>query len=232
MGAFGSTGCVIAAFLTFFAWTSRAQLMGLTFAALCVGIVIVGGASLAAVLRATDRVTLGLTHSGEIVGRRARRILRIMSRLAREAAHSPSGLRPHRLAALRRLLVAARDPEVESWISDDVRGRAELLMARASAAAGGPAWAYDAARRDEVRALLMAAAKHLADPSAAEADLAALDQPIATAPMLSRVAPRTPGVRLALDAPQGHELAEGDELTDDEPLGAVRTSRARTISRR
>jgi len=175
VGAIGSTGCVIAGVLAFIAWTMRSQPMSMIDVALRLAIVIVGGASLAAVLHATDRAALPTTHSAEIMGQRVRRILRNMARLSCDVACSPSDLGPRRVTALKRLLTALHDPEIERWIPIDVRGRAELLLARACAREGGPAWAKNVKLRSEVRALLSAATRHLADPSAAESDLAALD---------------------------------------------------------
>jgi hypothetical protein len=106
-----------------------------------------------------------------VVCARARPVLRRLIRLA-------ALLRRGRLArdhegALRRALAAAGEPDLAPWIPADVRGRAQLLLARAVAAAQPT---LPAQARREVRSLLTAAASHLDDAAPAVADLAAVDR--------------------------------------------------------
>ncbi|MEO7328794.1 MAG: hypothetical protein ABI193_09470, partial [Minicystis sp.] len=148
-----------------------------------------------------------LTRPGKVVSRSARRLLQRLTKLAWQAARSPERFGPRRIGALESTLAAAADPELERWIPADVRGRAELLLARAGAAAGGPVWADDPATRRRTRELLASAAGHLLDPEPAALDLAALDR----AHRGARVAPRA---RVALD-PGGTLLSESTR--EDEP---------------
>ena len=94
-----------------------------------------------------------------------------IARLAAGAERSPHTFCTRQLAALRRAIAATRDPDVAPWIAPDVVGRAELLLARALALHGGPRWTDNGARRADVCDLLRRAARHLADPAPALADL-------------------------------------------------------------
>ena len=173
VGAVGSAGvlAVIAAALV--AWSTGWQPWGLGDLALCAIAVGLGGVSLAAVLCAVDRTAGVLTCRGDLVGRKARGVLRRMARLAVISRRGP--VEPGRAAALRRALAAASDPELLPWIPGDVRGRAELLLARLVAAGGGASWPAMPPSRREVRVLLASAAAHLDDAAPAEADLAVVD---------------------------------------------------------
>src|SRR5262249_18510793 len=144
--------------------------------ALCLGGVISGGLSLAAIFRATDRFGIAAeTRSGEQIGRGARRVLRRLSRLAAQAERSPERFGARRIATLPRTLAAAVEPDLLPWTRADVRGRGELLLARAEAKLGGPSWAGEEVRRRRISELLRTAAAELTDPGPAEADLAAID---------------------------------------------------------
>jgi hypothetical protein len=170
-----------------------------------VPVVVFGGLSLAAVFRAVDRTAGAFARRGELVGRKARAVLRRLARL--EAQARRGRVDPGRTFALRRALASTADPEIAPWFPADVRGRAELLLAREIAAAGGPAWPARAAARREVRALLTSAIQHLDDATPARADLAAL----ARAP-----ARRAERGRFAA-APE--ELAEEDAAASAEAAG-------------
>ncbi len=185
-GALGSVGVFAFGILTFVGWTTGWSPHGLVDLGLGFIALIFGGMSLAAVLRASDRDGARLTRPGKVVSRSAGRLLQRLAKLAWQAARSPERFGPRRIGALERTLAAVVDPELERWIPTDVRGRAELLLARAGAAAGGPSWADDPAMRKRTCALLESAAGHLLDPAPAEADLAALDR----AHHGARVAPR------------------------------------------
>jgi hypothetical protein len=174
-GALGSTGLFAVLMWTVAAWSSRWSPRTAMDIGLCVLVVIVGGSSLATVLHALDQNTRPLTLSGEAVRRGARGVLDGLVGLADRAERAPDRLTERHVASLRRALARAEAPELAPWIPDDVRGRAELLLARALAARAGHAWAADATRRDHVRALLTSAAALLADPAPARRDLAALD---------------------------------------------------------
>lgn len=175
-GAIGSTGLVFVAGAMFVACTSRWVPTSPEELLLCLLGLVSGGLSLAAVFRATDRASAPrLTRSGEEIGRGARLILRRMARLATQAERSPDAFGPRRVAALRRALLAADEPEISPWIPADVRGRGELLLARAETRLSGPSWAREEARRRHIRELLLTAKESLADPGPAEADLAAID---------------------------------------------------------
>ena len=135
---------------------------------------IAGGVSLAVVLRAVDAPREWLTLRGDLVGRAARRALRRALRLGAHAERSPARFGARRVAALEKTLGMLADPLVAGWIPADVRGRTELLLARASAASGGARWSRDPRLRAQVRSLLVAAAEHLAEPGPARSDLRAL----------------------------------------------------------
>jgi hypothetical protein len=174
-GALGSLGLFLVAACALAAraagWTPRTT----SGTAIVVGLVIAGGLSLAVVLRAVDAPRERLTLRGDVVGRAARRALRRALRLAGHAERSPERFGARRVAALRKTLAMLADPVVADWIPADVRGRTELLLARAIAASGGGRWTRDPSLRAEVRALLLAAADHLAEPEPARSDLDALD---------------------------------------------------------
>jgi hypothetical protein len=175
-GALGSLGVVLVAGCALIAraggWAPRT--LGGTAAVLA--LVIAGGLSLAAVLRALDAPRERLTLRGDLVGRAARRALRRAARLGAHAERAPERFGARRVAALHKTLEMLADPAVCGWIPDDVRGRTELLLARALAAGAGARWSRDDRLRAEVRALLAAAAGHLAEPAPAEADLQVLDE--------------------------------------------------------
>lgn len=174
-GALGSTGLFGVLMWSVAAWASRWSPRTAADVGLCVVAVILGGGSLAAVLHALDQNTRPLTRSGEAVRRGARSVLDRLAIVADRAARSPIDL-PHReIEHLRRALASAEAPDLAPWIPEDVRARAELLLARALAARAGHAWAHDDALRERVHALLLAAAARLADPAPARRDLAALD---------------------------------------------------------
>jgi hypothetical protein len=213
-GALGSVGLLGVSTAAFVAWTSRWHPSSLSDLGLCIAGVIAGGLSLATIFRATDRTDQQLTRSGEIIGRGARRILRRMARLAERTEQTPDHFGARDVAALRRALSAAAEPEIARWIPAEVRGRAELLLARAETRLYGPGWAREDARREQVKRLLLAAAGRLADPRPAEADIAALDQ----APAAGRRAPRR-RIRIpaaTVRARCGPEPAEA--LDEDEPV--------------
>ncbi|MRG97599.1 hypothetical protein [Polyangium spumosum] len=174
-GALGCTGLVLAASAAFIAvttgWLPRSHLE----VAIVVATVIAAGACLAAVLRALDRARPLPTCEGEPVGHAARLVAQRLARLSTCATEDAARFGPRRINALRRALAAAAEPALATWIPDDVRGRAELLLARAIVAQARPGWTRDAALRAEVRSLLVRATKHLDEPSVAEADLVALD---------------------------------------------------------
>ncbi len=117
----------------------------------------------------------GLTVRGAVVGRAARRALRRAGRLARHAARAPERFGPRRVTALRKTLSMLADPAHRRL---DPRGRARprgaSLLARAIAASVGARWAREASVRTEVRALLLAAADHLIEPTPARLDLLVL----------------------------------------------------------
>lgn len=140
--------------------------------------VIAGGLSLAAVLRAldVDAPRARRTLRGDRIGGAARLALRRAARLADHAERRPERFGPRRVAALRAALRTLADPAITAWIPDDVRGRAELLLARALAAGAGPRWSQRERVRGEVRALLEAAATHMDQPAPAKSDLRALDE--------------------------------------------------------
>ncbi len=174
-GALGCTGLVLAAGAAFVAvttgWLPRSHLE----VAVVLATVIAAGACLAVVLQALDRARPLPTCEAEPVGHAARRVARRLARLATCADADAARFGVRRIHALQRALSAAADPTLLPWIPDDVRGRGELLLARAIVAHARPGWTRDAAVRAEVRSLLVRARKHLDEPSAAEADLLALD---------------------------------------------------------
>lgn len=174
VGALGSAGVLAVVATGLVAWSTGWQPWGVADLARCLLAVVIGGGSLAAVLCAVDRTAGALSFRGDLVGRKARGVLRRMARLAVVARRGDDAR--GRATALRRALAASSDPELLPWIPADVRGRAELLLARLVAASGGVAWPVAASSRREVRALLAAAAAHLDDAAPAEADLAVVDR--------------------------------------------------------
>ncbi len=174
-GAVGSTGLFGVLMWTVGAWSSRWSPRTAADVGLCVVAVIVGGGSLAAVLHALDQNTRPLTRAGETVRRSALRILDRLLVIADRATRSPGDLPLREVENLHRALASAEAPDLATWIPEDVRGRAELLLARTLASRAGHAWASDEACRERVRALLVAAASRLADPAPARHDLDALD---------------------------------------------------------
>lgn len=181
-GALGSLGLLLVAACAFVAATGGWELRGVGATAATVALVIAGGLSLAAVLRALDAPRERLTVRGAVVGTAARRALRRALRLAHHAARAPERFGPRRVTALRRTLSMLADPLIADWIPADVRGRAELLLARAIAASAGARWTRDASVRSEVRALLLAAADHLIEPTPARLDLLMLAERTEAAP--------------------------------------------------
>lgn len=176
VGALGSLGLLLVIAVAFVA-RAAGMTPGSAFGTLFfVALVLAGGYSLAVVLRAIDEPRARLALPGEVVGRAARRALRRVMRLSGHAARSPERVSPRRVAALRRTLDMLTDPLVADWIPADVRGRTELLLARAMAASGGARWARDARLLIEVRSLLAAAAAHLSEPGPARSDLLTLDE--------------------------------------------------------
>jgi hypothetical protein len=174
-GALGSLGVVLVAGCALIAraggWSPRTP----SGSAAVLALVIAGGLSLAAVLRALDAPRESLTLRGDRVGRAARRALRRVARLAAHAERAPERFVARRLVALHETLEMLADPTVAGWIPDDVRGRTELLLARSLAAGAGACWPRDNGLRAKIRVLLAAAAGHLAEPAPAEADLQVLN---------------------------------------------------------
>jgi hypothetical protein len=189
-GALGSLGLLLVSACAFVAVTGGWELRGLRATAVTVALVIAGGISLAAVLHAIDAPRERLTVRGAVVGRAARRALRRARHLAHHAERAPERFGPRRVTALRRTLSMLEDPLIADWIPADVRGRAELLLARAIAASAGARWAREASLRTEVRALLLAAADHLIEPTPARLDLLALTEH--TEPTPTQREPRRP----------------------------------------
>jgi hypothetical protein len=214
-GALGSAGFLAVASATLMGWLVGWTPHTALDVSLCVGGVIAGGMSLAAILRAVDRRDPLSTESGVIVGRAARRVVRRLAKLAHHARTAPSGFGARRIAALRRSLHAAGSPEISRWVPPDLRGRAALLLARAIAAHAAGRWMADAPRRAEIAALLTRAVEDLSDPRPAAADLAVLKRrPAGEAP--SRAVP----VRIAL-------LEQEDDVLDEPPERALIRARAR-----
>jgi hypothetical protein len=218
-GTLGSVGLFVVATTAFVAVTSNWRPVSPSDFALCLAGVVAGGLSLATIFRAMDRAVGQLTRPGEIIGRGARRILRRIARLAAHAERAPDEFRARRVAALQRALLSAAEPEIARWIPAEVRGRGELVLARAETRLGGPGWAGDEALRRRVRALLVSAAGRLTDPAPAEADLAALDR----APLLRRSAPkRRSGPRVAAErAAATRSSIRLEAHADDEAYGEV-----------
>ncbi|WP_437999088.1 hypothetical protein WMF26_03040 [Sorangium sp. So ce185] len=222
-GALGSLGLSLVAACAFVAATGGFRLSGVGATAATVALVIAGGLSLAAVLRALDAPRERLTVRGAVVGRAARRALRSALRLARQAARAPERFGPRRVAALRRTLSMLADPLIADWIPADVRGRAELLLARAIAASAGARWTRDASVRDEVRSLLRSAADHLIEPTPARLDLLTLAErteaaPISREPRRQQRAPAAARSRRGAPSP---EAPPGDDAADAASLAEL-----------
>jgi len=188
LGALGSAGVVLVAGAAFVAATSVWQPDPWMARGVVVALVLAGGLSLALLLRAMDRAAGTPLLRGELVGRAARRTLARVARLAVKAERAPDRFGARRIRALSGSLSAARDADVAPWIPADVRGRAELLLARAIAAQAGPRWSEQPPSRARVEDLLRSAADHLLDPAPARADLDALAaRPPATGRHVARI---------------------------------------------
>jgi hypothetical protein len=206
-GTLGSTGLVGFALWAVVARSSHWSPHTISDLGLGALAIILGGGSLAAVMLGLDRNKRPLTRSGEDVRRDARSVLDRFVGLAERAERTPHELTTPDLARLTLALASAETLERAPWIPDDVRGRAELLLARAVAALAGHAWAADDARRSRVHALLTSAAARLVDPAPARRDLAALD-----------AAPRSLRLRVLADAVESAD----DEGDDDAPAAILR----------
>jgi hypothetical protein len=204
-GTLGSTGFVGFALWAVVARSSHWSPHTISDLGLGALAIILGGSSLAAVMLGLDRNKRPLTRSGEEVRRDARGVLDRLIDLAERAERTPHDLTTPDLAKLALALASAETLERAPWIPDDVRGRAELLLARTIAALAGHAWAADDARRDRVRALLTSASAKLTVPAPARDDLAALDG-----------APRSLRRRVVTDALEG-----ADDDSDDEAPAAI-----------
>jgi hypothetical protein len=213
-GALGSTGLVGFLIWAVIARSSRWSPHTLADLGLGALAILLGGGSLAAVMLGLDRNRRPLTRSGEEVRRDARAVLDRLVAVASRGERIPHALTKPDLASLTRALASAGTLERAPWIPDDVRGRAELLLARTIAALAGHAWADDEARRDRVRALLTSAAAKLADPAPALEDLAALDG-----------APRGPRLRVVADPIALHEARDDHEDDDAAPAPTHRVLR-------
>jgi hypothetical protein len=213
LGSVGLFGVVTFAFLVrSVGWSPES----LSDVALCVAVVAAGGLSLAAIFRTMDRTARQLTQPAVIVARGTRRVLRKLASLSRCAERAAEHFDARHVAALSSALAAAAEPEIARWIPADVRGRGELLLARAETRLGGPGWTRDDARRERVRELLLAAASRLADPQPAEADLAALDQAPAA---LRAPPPRRICVSVAVEpARTVNRASPSEEPPDEEPV--------------
>jgi len=174
-GAIGCTGFTLAVAAAFVALTTGWLPRTHAGVFLVIAVVIGAGACLAAVISTLDRARTLPTREGQAVGRAAKRVMKRIARLAARAADERSSFGPRHITSLRRALAAASDPSLASWIDEDVRGRVELLLARALAKEAGARLPRDAVMVADVRAMLVRASEHLEDPSAALVDLAALD---------------------------------------------------------
>jgi hypothetical protein len=222
-GAIGSAGFLAVASATLMGWLVGWSPHTALDVLLCVGGVIAGGMSLAAILRAIDRRDPLSTESGVVVGRAARRAVRRLARLARAARTSPATFGSRRIAALRRSLHAARSPEIARWVPADLRGRGALLLARAIAAEAPGRWMGNASQRNEISTLLTRATEDLSDPRPAANDFAVLKRrPAGEAPP-ARVTP----VRLALLEHDDDGEDEDEEMANGGRLFARSPRRAR-----
>lgn len=186
-GALGSAGLLIVGFAGALGASTAWRPQSPADLVLCAILVLLGGVSLAAVFRVTDRALPCATRRGEVVGRAARRVLLRLARLAALARKSPSDLDERKIRELRRVLAALSQPDLARWIPADLRGRGELLLARALALRSGAKLGVNVALREEISSLLAEASRHLADPAPAESDLALLTEatPQQTAKRLS-----------------------------------------------
>ena len=204
VGAIGSAGVLSVVALALGAWSASFRPSSLLDLALCAGAVLVGGLSLAMVWSALDHRGRARSRRGDVVGAEAREVLRRLTHLG--AVMKRGRVSAALTASLRCALSAADEDAVAAWVPADVRGRAELLLARAVATIRGRAWTD--AGRTEVRALLTAAAAHLDEPAPAHADLSTLER------VPRRIARRARVVDSALDLPEpeddtGHAPASG-----------------------
>jgi len=171
-GALGSAGLVIVCGIALVAWVMGWQPASVTDVAEAVPVVVFAGVSLAAVLRAADRTARVRIQRAEVVARSVRRVLRRLTRLEQQARRGH--VDPGRASALRNALAAAGDPEIAPWIPADVRGRAELLLARVLLTSTRPSRLAQSMALHEARGLLLRAAGSLEDAAPACADLAAI----------------------------------------------------------
>jgi hypothetical protein len=224
-GAFGCTGLVVMAMV---AVLTSAGWPGPGFARLVawMAVVVVGGLSLAMVLRAADGSSPRRAVPGEVIGRAARGVVARLARLGEAAERAPERFTGRRIGALRRAVRAASAPEVARWIPEDVIGRAELMLARALATCSVPGWRRGPGDpttgmiTEEVRTLLSSAADHLAEPGPAMADLAELE---GSAPADDGRGPRA---RVAPEQPPTASTApdEDEEPEDASPVPPPRRS--------
>jgi hypothetical protein len=236
-GALGSLGLLLVGAGAFVAATSGWRPQSGGCIAITMALVIAGGLSLAAVLRAIDAPCERRTLRGDLVGKAARRALQRAQRLARDAARSPERFGQQHIRALRRTLDRLADPLIVDWIPADVRGRAELLLARAIAASVGTRWIREPRLRTEICSILLDAESHLDEPTPARSDLLKIvgHESAATRAQRSRRGPVSSpksGVRFRLPRPTPARFAQtagdglGDELDEAEPSGgrAVRAT--------
>jgi hypothetical protein len=172
-GAIGSGGLVLLA-AAVLAWAKGVRPPDLPLIPAVALAVLMGGLSLALVLRAIDRGEVAVVREGDVIRQRASSVLHSLAGLETHADRAFAD--PRSIHWLRRVLTAAADADIEPWIPADVRGRAELLLAREIAAYQGHALADRRAVREEIAGLLTAATSHLDDASPARSDLAALEQ--------------------------------------------------------
>jgi hypothetical protein len=176
--------------------TAAWELLSLGGFATLLALVVLGGGSLALVLRALDEAPSRRTRPGDAVGRSTSEALERLARIGRCAEVDPEGFGPHRVRALERAIARAREDDVAPWIPAEVLGRAELLFARATARC-------DVDRTRDVSQALRAACEHLRDPRPAVADLE----------LVQTTLPRRAAKRFA--GPE--EPRECDEASDEEP---------------
>ncbi len=206
-GAIGSAGLLLVALTALVAWAMGWQPASVVDVAAAVPVVVFGGVSLAAVLRAADRTGRVHVQRAEVVGRNARRVLRRLARLEQQARSGH--VDPGRASALRSALATAVDPEIAPWIPADVRGRAELLLARVLLASTRPSRLAQSMALHEARGLLLRAAQALDDAAPACADLAAVSR----APARRRARIATPAEEWTpVDDLEGEATARGEGL--------------------
>jgi hypothetical protein len=142
--------------------------------AILFGAIGLAGASLAVFLRASDSEPHDSCSSREMQQRVATQV-ETMVRIVKRLRRAPETVKSSEAMALRAALSLASKPGPNRFLPLDLCGRVELVLARALAARKGLMWSADRRLRIEVRGLLVDAAAHLADPSPANADLAAID---------------------------------------------------------